>query len=71
MCYGGEKDESDDLNPMENCLCYDASKSDKSVIINPWNKRHMDAIGYYKRLYLYRRKAEKLGRMENRRKTNS
>ncbi|MEE1101808.1 MAG: retron system putative HNH endonuclease [Agathobacter sp.] len=48
VCYGGEKDESDELNPMESCLCCDASKSDKSITINPWNKRHMDAIGYYK-----------------------
>lgn len=43
VCYGGEKEDSNN-----ECLCCDAARGEKELTINPWNKRQMEAIGYYR-----------------------
>lgn len=43
VCYGGEKD--GDEKPR--VLCCDAERKDRRLTINPWDKRQMEAIGYY------------------------
>ena len=50
VCYGGEHD-----YPEQNkqCLCCDASRGDEELTISPWNKRQMQAIGYYKNGEIY------------------
>lgn len=42
ICYGGEKDEKE--KPY--ILCCDASRKEKELTVNPWDKRQMEAIGY-------------------------
>ena len=49
VCYGGEKDKLDNEHQNVRCLCCDASRGEKILVINPWNKRQMEAIGYYKK----------------------
>ena len=53
VCYGGEKgkfEETDERNYKNTgCLCCDASKGEQELTINPWDKRQMEAIGYYKK----------------------
>ena len=44
VCYGGEKDS--DEKPR--ILCCDAARGDKDLTINPWDKRQMEAIAYYR-----------------------
>lgn len=47
VCYGGEK--GDKVDSATSCLCCDAARGEKELTINPWNKRQMEAIGYYKK----------------------
>ena len=47
VCYGGEK--GDKVDSGTSCLCCDAARGEKELTINPWNKRQMEAIGYYKK----------------------
>ena len=63
VCYGGEKDEitSDDRNKNIRRLCCDASRGEKELTINPWNRRQMEAIGYYKTGEIYVRQNVGLG----------
>lgn len=42
VCYGGEHDNKD--KPY--ILCCDAARKEKSLTINPWDRRQMDAIAY-------------------------
>lgn len=42
VCLGGEKDNKD----KPHILCCDAARGDKELVINPRDKRHMEAIGY-------------------------
>ena len=47
VCYGGEK--GDKVDSGTSCLCCDVARGEKELTINPWNKRQMEAIGYYKK----------------------
>lgn len=42
VCYGGEKEEGG----KNYVLCCDAARKEQVLIINPWDKRQMEAIGY-------------------------
>lgn len=42
VCYGGEHDNRD--KPY--ILCCDAARKEKTLTINPWDRRQMDAIAY-------------------------
>ena len=44
VCYGGEKDGDDKVR----ILCCDAERKDRKLTINPWNRRQIEAIGYYR-----------------------
>lgn len=44
VCFGGEKEKEE----KPHILCCDAARSEKSLTINPWDKRQMEAIGYNK-----------------------
>lgn len=44
VCFGGEKEKEE----KPHILCCDAARSEKSLTINPWDKRQMEAIGYSK-----------------------
>lgn len=48
VCYGGEKTEKDKQR-NKRYLCCDAARGEEELTINPWNKRQMEAIGYYKK----------------------
>ena len=53
VCYGGEKEKfekTDEENHKNTgCMCCDASRGEQELTINPWNRRRMEAIGYYKK----------------------
>lgn len=53
VCYGGEKEKfekTDEENHKNTgCMCCDASRGEQELTINPWNRRQMEAIGYYKK----------------------
>lgn len=44
VCFGGEKEKEE----KPHILCCDAARGEKSLTINPWDKRQMEAIGYRK-----------------------
>lgn len=48
VCYGGQEAENGAEGSNQFCLCCDASRGNQELTINPWNKRQMETIGYYK-----------------------
>ena len=56
VCYGGEKDGDN----KSHVLCCDAERKDRKLTINPWNKRQMEAIGYYRSGEIFVRQDEGL-----------
>lgn len=66
VCSGGEKEGTD----KPHVLCCDASRSEKGLTINPWNKRQMEAIAYRHNGQIYVRDdmgldTQLVGKMQN------